>query len=166
MEINEFELAEIKKEYPYIEYIWKWTKKFNPFEYEMWGNKKIGNFILLTALQQNGLMTTKLYKIDTSTNKIIKDYVISEFDTNEKEVDFDTEENLFDNFNKISIYYKVKYNIEWVKDNKTKYFQLIQVDNILRFIYPKNKKIRTTDFYLDEATGIILNDEMISEIDI
>jgi len=164
MEFSEYELKEIKNEFPYIDYIWKWTKKFNPFEYEMWGNRKVDNFITLTAFQQSGLITTKLYKIDKKSNKIIKDLVISEFDTEKQDFDFDVEENSMNNLMKISKYYNEKYNIKWIPDEKTRFFQIVEVNNILRFIYPKNNKIRTTDFYLSEDSSYIETDELISDI--
>jgi len=165
MEFSEYELKEIKDEFPYIDYIWEWTKKFNPFKYEMWGNRKVDNFITLTAFQQSGLITTKLYKIDKKSNKIVKDLVISEFDTEKQDFDFDVEENSMNNLMKISEYYNEKYNIKWIPDEKTRYFQVVEVNNILRFIYPKNNKIRTTDFYLSEDSSFIETDELISDID-
>ena len=165
MEFSEYELKEIKNEFPYIDYIWNWTKKFNPFEYEMWGNRKVDNFITLTAFQQNGLITTKLYKIDKKSNKIVKDLIISEFDTEKQDFDFDVEDNTNNNLMKISKYYNEKYKIKWIPDEKTRFFQIVEVNNILRFIYPKNNKIRTTDFYLSEDSSYIESDELISDID-
>lgn len=163
MNFSNYELEEIKNEFPYIEFVWAWTKKFNPFEYEMWGNRKINNFITLTALNESGEMTTKLYKIDKKSNKIIKDMVISKFDSEKNDIDFDIEENVDTNLLKISKFYKSEHNIDWIPDSKTKYFQIIEVDNILRFIYPKNDKVRTMDFYLD-ANGDIHKSEVISDL--